>query len=276
MSDSLLEQIYYQRTRHGHTSPDQESVEEFINELFAFLFLSRDHRAPEKTEIQKQFDHLRWYLASLLSDVHHNASESQRISDDFFTRLPTIYNKLLKDAQAIAHFDPAANSLQEVFVAYPGFFAIAVYRWAHALHEQHAKTLPRLFTEYAHRRTGIDIHPGAVIGESFFIDHGTGIVIGETAILGDRIKIYQGVTIGGLLDTENTQDKRHPTIEDDVIIYANATILGGNTIIGKGSTIGGNVWLINSVEPSSFVCQKNDILPLTIHSSLSAIQLKTA
>ena len=140
---------------------------------------------------------------------------------------------MLKDAQAIADFDPAANSLQEVFVAYPGFFAIAVYRWAHELHKQQAKTLPRLLTEYAHRRTGIDIHPGAVIGESFFIDHGTGIVIGETAVLGDRVKVYQGVTIGGLFDTDHKKEKRHPTIEDDVIIYANATILGVNTIIGK-------------------------------------------
>lgn len=276
MSELLLQQILLQRTQHASTYPDQESVEEFVNELFAFLFLSRDHRSPEKADIQRQFDHLRWYLASLLSDVHHNAKESQNISDDFFALLPQLYQQLLKDAQAIADFDPAANSLQEVFVAYPGFFAISVYRWAHTLHDQQAKTLPRLFTEYAHRRTGIDIHPGAIIGESFFIDHGTGIVIGETAVLGDRVKVYQGVTIGGLFDTDHKQDKRHPTIEDDVIIYANATILGGNTIIGKGSTIGGNVWLINSVAPSSFVCQKNDILPLTVYPSISATQLKTA
>jgi len=269
MSELLFQQILQQRAKHANTYPDQESVEEFVNELFAFLFLSRDHRSPDKADIQRQFDHLRWYLASLLSDVHHNANESQHISDDFFASLHDLYQQLLKDAQAIADFDPAASSIQEVVVAYPGFFAIAVYRWAHNLYAQQAKTLPRLFTEYAHRRTGIDIHPGALIGESFFIDHGTGIVIGETAVIGDRVKIYQGVTIGGLFDTEQKEGKRHPTIEDDVIIYANATILGGNTIIGKGSTVGGNVWLIESVPADSFVCQKNDILP-------SAVYLKTA
>jgi serine O-acetyltransferase len=166
----------------------------------------------------------------------------------------------MKDAESIAKHDPAATSADEVVVAYPGFFAIAVYRLSHELYKLKVKTLPRLFTEYAHSKTGIDIHPGARIGEGFFIDHGTGIVIGETSLIGNNVKIYQGVTIGALLESkESRQAKRHPTIEDDVIIYAGATILGGGTVIGKGSTIGGNVWLTESVAPNSFVYQKNEV-----------------
>src|SRR5205085_1384856 len=154
---------------------------------------------------------------------------------------------LMKDAASIAQHDPAATSAEEVVVAYPGFYAIAVYRLSHELYKLKVKTLPRLFTEYAHSKTGIDIHPGATIGEGFFIDHGTGIVIGETSIIGNNVKIYQGVTIGALLGSKESQkSKRHPTIQDDVIIYAGATILGGNTVIGTGSTIGGNVWLTSS------------------------------
>jgi serine O-acetyltransferase len=170
-----------------------------------------------------------------------------------------VYQALLKDAEAIAKHDPAAASAEEVIMAYPGFYAIAVYRLSHEIYKLKVKMLPRLFTEYAHSKTGIDIHPGATIGEGFFIDHGTGIVIGETATIGNNVKIYQGVTIGALLAKGKQETKRHPAIEDDVIIYAGATILGGDTVIGQGSIIGGNVWLTNSVPANSFVYQKNEI-----------------
>jgi len=145
-------------------------------------------------------------------------------------------------------------------VAYPGFYATAVYRLSHQLHVQGIKTLPRLLSEYAHSKTGIDIHPGAEIGSSFFIDHGTGIVIGETTVIGDNVKIYQGVTLGALnVDKSHASSKRHPTIEDNVIIYSGATILGGDTVVGRQSVIGGNVWLTYSVPPFSVVYHKSEI-----------------
>lgn len=181
-----------------------------------------------------------------------NGEKAQEISTLFFDKIPAVYDMLLKDGEAIVKFDPAAKSLQEVIVAYPGFYAIAVYRLSHELLQLGADVLPRLFTEYAHSKTGIDIHPGAKIGEYFFIDHGTGIVIGETTVIGHHVKIYQGVTIGALSGS-NPKTKRHPTIEDNVIIYAGATVVGGETVIGHDSTIGGNVWLTYSVPPSSIV-----------------------
>jgi serine O-acetyltransferase len=157
------------------------------------------------------------------------------------------------DARAILVGDPAAVSVDEVILAYPGFFAIATYRIAHALNGM-VPLLPRLLTEVAHRLTGIDIHPGAQIGASFAIDHGTGIVIGETAVLGERVRLHQGVTLGAARVNKRLEHiKRHPTIGDDVVIYANATILGGETVIGHGSRIGGNVWLTRSVPPYAIV-----------------------
>ena len=149
---------------------------------------------------------------------------------------------------------PAANNIEEVYLAYPGFYAIAVYRFSHEFYKIDMPLIPRLMSEYAHRLTGIDINPGAEIGTPFFIDHGTGIVIGETAVIKDHVKIYQGVTLGALQVTKEMQgEKRHPTVEDNVTIYANATILGGDTIIGKNSTIGGNVWVIASIPENSLV-----------------------
>src|SRR5690606_15379486 len=145
-------------------------------------------------------------------------------------------------------------SVDEVILAYPGFLAIAIYRIAHVLYRAEVPLLPRLLTEYAHRETGIDIHAGARIGASFSIDHGTGVVIGETTVIGDRVRIFQGVTLGALsVNKELASTKRHPTIHDDVVIYANATILGGRTEVGARSIIGGNVWLTHSVPPESVV-----------------------
>ena len=172
----------------------------------------------------------------------------------FLEQLPGIYEALLADADAICQGDPAAESRDEVILAYPGFFAIALYRIAHALHELGAPLSARLISEYAHRQTGIDIHPAAVIGRRFSIDHGTGVVIGSTAVLGDGVKLYQGVTLGAASVRKNlSRIKRHPTIGNGVVIYSNATILGGDTEVGDDSIIGGNVWLTSSVPPRSVV-----------------------
>jgi serine O-acetyltransferase len=179
----------------------------------------------------------------------HAAAAVERV----FSRLDGIREGVLLDAQAIYEEDPAAHSLDEVIVAYPGFLAIALYRVAHELYP-HAPLFARSLTEVAHSATGIDIHPGARIGPSFAIDHGTGIVIGETAVLGARVRIYQGVTLGAARVNKGLQSvKRHPTVGDHVVIYANATILGGDTVIGHSSRIGGNVWLTRSVPPYSVV-----------------------
>lgn len=175
----------------------------------------------------------------------------------FLADLPSISDYAYKDAQALVDGDPAAHSIEEVVLAYPGFFAVVAYRIAHKLYQREVPLLPRLFTEYAHQRTGIDIHPGAQIGHSFFIDHGTGVVVGETSVIGNNVKLYQGVTLGGLrVDRALRKTKRHPTIEDNVVIYASATILGGETVIGKNSVIGGNVWITRSVPAWSRVMFK--------------------
>jgi serine O-acetyltransferase len=259
-SKAFIKQLYDRQRQVLSAFPDKESSDDFVDQLFSFLFIPGNTRNQQLNEVEKEFDSLKSYLSTLVYDVNHDGNETQQITDQFFKVLPDVYNALMKDAASIAKHDPAATSAEEVVVAYPGFYAIAVYRLSHELYKLKVKTLPRLFTEYAHSKTGIDIHPGATIGEGFFIDHGTGIVIGETAVIGNDVKIYQGVTIGALLNTRETQKtKRHPTIEDEVIIYAGATILGGNTVIGKGSTIGGNVWLTSTVPPGSFVYQKNEV-----------------
>lgn len=175
---------------------------------------------------------------------------SARTAMELIEAFPHLRALLLMDVQAALDGDPAANSTDEVIMAYPSIAAIAVHRVAHFMRQREVPLLPRILSEDIHHRTGIDINPGAVIGTSFFIDHGTGVVIGETAEIGDRVKIYQGVTLGALSVSRDMRGhKRHPTIEDDVTIYAGATILGGDTVIGRGSTIGGNVWLVNSVPP---------------------------
>jgi len=181
---------------------------------------------------------------------------------EFLQRVPGIRALLAGDVQAGYDGDPAARSLDEVIFSYPGLDAITVYRIAHELWDLKVPLLPRIMTEMAHSATGIDIHPGAIIGRHFFIDHGTGVVVGETTVIGDNVRIYQGVTLGALsFPKEESGEvvrgrKRHPTIEDDVIIYSGATLLGGETVVGKGSTIGGNVWLTHSVLPHSIVMVK--------------------
>ncbi len=170
----------------------------------------------------------------------------------FFEALPGIRKVLMTDVQAFFDGDPAAKSIEEVILSHPGLEAITVQRFAHRFWKLGIPLLPRMMTEYVHGKTGIDIHPGAAIGERFFIDHGTGVVIGETTVIGRNVKIYQGVTLGALSVRKSEGNaKRHPTIEDDVTIYSGATILGGDTVIGAGTVIGGNVWLTASVPPGS-------------------------
>ncbi len=184
---------------------------------------------------------------------------SEKIVYDFLKQLPKIRGLLEEDLHAAYDGDPAASSIGEILLAYPGIYAISIYRLAHELSLLGVPLIPRVMTEIAHSRTGIDIHPDATIGHNFFIDHGTGIVVGSTTIIGNNVKIYQGVTLGAL-STHGGQKlrsvKRHPTIEDDVTIYSNATILGGNTIIGKGSVIGGNTFITKSVKPNSRISVK--------------------
>jgi serine O-acetyltransferase len=186
-------------------------------------------------------------------DRHQDCGgEAEEIVQALLELIPEIRRRVDRDVRAADKGDPAARSKEEVILSYPGVEAILVHRIAHELWVREVAMIPRMMSEYIHGKTGIDIHPGALIGDSFFIDHGTGVVIGETAVIGDNVKLYQGVTLGALsVQKELANKRRHPTIEDDVTIYAGATILGGNTVVGKGSTIGGNVWLTESVPPNS-------------------------
>jgi len=240
--------------------PDKETAEDFIDELFQFLFTSPNQRGANIKNMTGQVLQLQSTFEALVFETYNDADKARNNGAEFFKALPDIYQALLKDAEAILQTDPAAKSMGEVMAAYPGFYATVVYRLSHQLWKQGITLLPRLFSEYAHSKTGIDIHPGARIGVSFSIDHGTGIVIGETTDIGNNVKIYQGVTLGALnVSKDKASTKRHPTIEDHVIIYSGATILGGDTTIGKGSVIGGNVWLTNSVPSNSVVYHKSEI-----------------
>ncbi|MEZ4503654.1 MAG: serine acetyltransferase [Dehalococcoidia bacterium] len=219
--------------------------------LFPHFAVGGDRGTPAVAEELRELGDR---LASFLRDQGKLASEAGRTAEAFVAGLEDLRNALQEDAEANCEADPAATGTDEVIIAYPGFFAIACYRIAHRLHDLGVELLPRLITELAHRQTGIDIHPGATIGASLAIDHGTGIVIGESALLGDRVRLYQGVTLGALIVRKDlAKQKRHPTIEDDVVVYANATILGGDAVIGAGSVIGGNVWLTHAVPPGSIV-----------------------
>ncbi|HEX2975733.1 MAG TPA: serine acetyltransferase, partial [Bacteroidales bacterium] len=203
-------------------------------------------------------DSLRLQLESVLDCL---TKKKEAVAESFIEKLPSTKKKLIKDAEFILNSDPAATHLIEVVSIYPGFFAILCHRIAHTLAKMDIHLLPRMITEYAHRNTGIDIHPSASIGCPFSIDHGTGIVIGETAKIGHKVKLYQGVTLGALSVAKNkASTKRHPTIEDNVIIYAGSTILGGDTVVGRNSIIGGNVWLTESVAPFSVVYNKSQIV----------------
>lgn len=212
-------------------------------------------------EIEKEFNKLELELTRMLDATKACCDcNNELVSKRFFKGAPELYRILNTDVHAILNGDPAAKSEFEVIRAYPGFYALCFYRIAHLLLSLDVPLLPRILTEFAHSKTGIDIHPAAKIGEHFFVDHGTGIVIGETAIIGNDVKLYQGVTLGALsVDKSMASVKRHPTVEDNVIIYSNATVLGGDTVIGQNSIIGGNVWLTHSVPAGSFVYHNSEI-----------------
>jgi serine O-acetyltransferase len=251
--------------------PSKRKIDAVIESILGLLF--PQHTADvEATQEQlvARLTLLRGDLSRMLGSVvprQHAAALATR----FIERLPEIHTHLREDAEAIMQGDPAAESLDEVIVAYPGFLAIAVHRVAHELHALGVPVLPRLLSEAAHARTGIDIHPGASIGRSLCIDHGTGIVIGETAVIGDNVKLYQGVTLGALsVSKAAAGSKRHPTIEDRVVIYANATVLGGDTTVGHDTVIGGNVWLTTSVPPGSFVHHTSQVTVRSVADTLAS------
>ena len=237
----------------------REKAHRFADGTLALLFPQLDpepHR--DAAGIDTLAHELHELLASLVAQVGYAdvaaTLDAAAVADAFLDGLPAIHASLLLDAQAHYAGDPAARSIDEVMLAYPGFLAVGMHRVANRLWRLQVPLLPRIITELAHRETGIDLHPGAAIGHAFSIDHGTGVVVGETTIIGDRVKLYQGVTLGAASVAKELADrKRHPTVGDDVVIYANATILGGDTHIGAGSVVGGNVWLTHSVPPGSII-----------------------
>lgn len=254
--------LFEVRTKHRCGLPLRKEAQNFIDDLLKILFPQfSDTVYYSYTEIESELTLLKKKLKHLLNSLAFEEQlHVEDVADKFFDELPIIYKKLLLDAEAIYKGDPAAYSINEVILAYPGFLAITIYRLAHELYKLKVPVLPRIISEYAHQNTGIDIHPGAEIGESFCIDHGTGIVIGETSKIGNNVKIYQGVTLGALSVAKKMANiKRHPTIQDNVVIYAQAVILGGNTVIGEGCVIGGNVWITESVPPNSIVYNRSKV-----------------
>lgn len=253
--------------------PDKAMITDIIQKLLRIVYPGYFR---DKSYRLYNMEH---HLAMLIEDVMFNLNrqlalvyqangsdpaladvQAQEVSVRFFESIPQVRALVQTDVQAAYDGDPAASSKDEVIFCYPGLFAITVYRLAHVLYELQVPMLPRIMTEHAHSTTGIDIHPGATIGHHFFIDHGTGIVIGETTVIGNYVKIYQGVTLGGLT-TRGGQSlrgkKRHPTIEDHVTIYAGASVLGGETVIGRESVIGSNAFITKSIAPCTTVSMKN-------------------
>lgn len=239
--------------------PDRQKTEEWIEKFFKWLFCIGEEYA-DYNYFLKQEKELDETLIHLLELSGYEYSEIDVFISYLKDNVIVLHQKLEDDLKAVFEFDPAAKSRAEVLIAYPGFFAITVYRLAHELWKNKVPLLPRMMSEYVHSKAGIDIHPGAEIGERFFIDHGTGVVIGETSVIGNDVKIYQGVTLGALsVSKAEASVKRHPTIGNNVTIYANATILGGGTVIGDGSIIGGNVWVTHSIPPNSMVYHKSEV-----------------
>lgn len=248
---------------HSFNIPlDRKELEDVVDKLYHLMF-----PISSKTNIELIHAKLTLVGECLLKNIAKLTSKdfAHEVMEQFFLEFPDIQHRLAKDAYSYLENDPAAKSIEEIILSYPGFFALCVHRIAHKLHELKVPLIPRFFSEYAHSKVGIDIHPGAKIGKNLFLDHATGIVIGETAIVGNNVKIYQGVTLGALyLEKKLSSIKRHPTVEDNVVIYAGATILGGDTVIGRHSTIGGGAWLTKSVIPFSLVYNKVDVKIKTV------------
>lgn len=254
----------------GLCQPDRDVIIDIVNKLrrlvFPGYFKERKYRSYHaENHLSALMEDVIYHLSTQITRALQGCDEEQirrqamGITLNFFSQLPRVRGLLQTDLEAALDGDPAATGCEEVILSYPGLFAITVYRLAHELYVRDVPMIPRMMTEYAHSLTGIDIHPGAAIGSHFFIDHGTGIVIGQTTVIGQRVKIYQGVTLGGL-STRGGQKlrgkKRHPTIGDDVTIYANASILGGETVIGSGTTVGANAFITASVAPGITVTMK--------------------
>ncbi|HTF30443.1 MAG TPA: serine O-acetyltransferase EpsC [Flavitalea sp.] len=251
------------RQHDKETVPSNDVIAGWATSLIHLLYPEMSTNKFESAEeLSEAFVKLEKELIDILktttacSDCNHKF-----VAGKFFEHVPELLRLLDSDIEAAVNGDPAAKNEFEVIRAYPGFYTLCFYRIAHKLLKLNVSLLPRILTEYAHCRTGIDIHPAAEIGEYFFIDHGTGTVIGETAKIGNNVKIYQGVTLGALsVDKSMANTKRHPTVEDHVILYSGATILGGDTVVGHHSIIGGNVWLTRSVPPGSMVYHNPEIV----------------
>ncbi|HMO37847.1 MAG TPA: serine O-acetyltransferase [Saprospiraceae bacterium] len=260
MEKSFIERLF-QAHQHAKQIPSPQQVCNWLNGLLQVMFPDLSGRQYRNIrEFEQHYNDIKLELYRILQTIEQDLPNSaEAVEMAFMKRLPQVYETLLLDAEAILKGDPAAISQTEVIRTYPGFRAIAVFRLAHEFFRLGVPLIPRILTEHAHSETGIDIHPGATIGERFCIDHGTGIVIGETVEIGNDVKIYQGVTLGALsVRKELAKTKRHPTIEDRVVIYAGATILGGDTTIGHDSVIGGNVWIVKSVAPYSRIYYRQE------------------
>lgn len=262
MSNKEFLQHIYDKHQKTEAVPPTSEIGEWADSVFKLLFPEQAKDFfPSINEIEGEIWNLGNELRLMLNatDQCKDCDNAKR-AEQFKDAIPELFRVLNTDVKAIMAGDPAAVSEFEVIRAYPGFHAISYYRLAHLLLKLEIPLIPRIITEYGHSRTGIDIHPGAQIGENFFIDHGSGIVIGGTSVIGNHVKIYQGVTLGALSVAKNMANvKRHPTVENGVVIYANATILGGETILGEGSIIGGNVWLTKSVPANSIVYHRPEI-----------------
>lgn len=261
-----MDQEFYQhifnKQRDIEAVPSNKQMAEWALQVISLLYPEHSkHAYTSVHQLHAEFTQLEDELCAILDATQAcRDCDNNKVAKSFFKLIPELYRLLNTDIQAIFRGDPAARSEFEVVRAYPGFYAICYYRLAHCLYTLNVPLLPRILTEHAHSATGIDIHPGAVIGEYFHIDHGTGIVIGESCNIGKNVKLYQGVTLGALSVSKNMANtKRHPTVEDGVVIYSGATILGGETVIGANSIIGGNVWLTKSIPPDSSVYHKADI-----------------
>jgi serine O-acetyltransferase len=253
MKSSFIDKLYSNQ-QNCQSCPSPAVVSEWFTELLGTLFPDfRKQQFQSKREFELHVERIKLQLEQILyRNPVKSEEEVEHVAVLFFDQLEEIHRLLIEDVKAIFEGDPAARSETEVIRTYPGFFAIAAHRVAHSLYSFGVRLIPRMISEFAHSKTGIDIHPGAKIGESFCIDHGTGIVIGETTVIGNYVKIYQGVTLGALsVSKRDAEVKRHPTIGDFSVIYAGATILGGRTEIGEHSIIGGNVWLTQSVHAFS-------------------------
>ncbi len=259
---NLPEHLFEQYNKFKKEVPSIVKAQQFADNLINFLFPFKADKRCNLPLIELNLAQLQINFKDLLNPLEKILDDSiNKISEKFFNKVSAIYESLINDAKLFIDFDPAARSMESVILYYPGFYSIAIYRLANELYKLKIPYLPRMISEYAHSKTGIDIHPGATIGDHFFIDHGTGVVIGETTIIGNNVKIYQGVTLGALVVNKSMEGKkRHPTIEDNVIIYSGSTILGGNTIVGHDTVIGGNVWLTKSVPPFSVVYHESQVI----------------